>query len=240
MKTPKCIVAALLTGRGGSSLSGKNLIKVCERPVMAYPALAARNSRLVDAWYCSSDDKDILDAGEQYGFMRIERPLDISGPSAQHVDAIKHAIEAIHGDGCDPEIMVILLANNVSVKTQWIDDCLTKMIEDPSISAVVPVYEDNDHHPLRSKKLVDGFLAPFIPMKGKISSNRQDLEKCFFLCHNFWCVRTSSILSECGDPPWTFMGNRVVPYIVEKTVDIHDMNDVYMASKWVESNRESK
>lgn len=237
-RSDKCAVAALLTGRGGSSLIGKNLIDVCGKPVLAYPALAARGCKTVGAWYCSSDDEDILAAGESYGYRRIVRPAEISGPSSQHVDAIRHAIGVMHEDGCDPEIVVVLLANNVSVKTEWIDDCLATMMADPSISAVVPVYEDNDHHPLRAKRLLGGHLVPFMSHPGKVSSNRQDLEKCFFLCHNFWCVRVSAICSGDGQPPWAFMGNAVVPYVVEKTVDIHDAEDVKKAQDWVESNAE--
>ena len=236
----ECSVVALLTGRGGSSLKAKNLIQICGKPVLAYPALAARDSRIIRAWYCSSDDKGILDAAEGYGYRKIERPEEISGPSSQHVDAIRHAIDCMHNDGCDPEIVVVLLANNVSVKTEWIDDCLNMMLADPSVSAVVPVYEDNDHHPLRAKRLlVGGFLAPFImSQEDKVSSNRQDLEKCFFLCHNFWCIRVSAVRSGHGYPPWSFMGNRVVPYVVDKTVDIHDAYDVKMAKDWLESNQE--
>lgn len=236
MDSRKCTVAALLTGRGGSSLKDKNLIEICGRPVMAYPAMAAKGSGLISHWYCSSDDKNILETGEAYGYKKIERPEEISGPSAQHVDAIRHAMGKMREDGCDPDILVVLLANNVSVKTKWIDDCLDLMVGDPSASAVVPVYGDNDHHPLRAKKLVDGFLAPFVSQPGMVSSNRQDLDKCFFLCHNFWCIRASAINSGDGHPPWGFMGNRVVPYVVNKTVDIHDVSDVENARKWVESN----
>ena len=234
-----CSVVALLTGRGGSSLKAKNLIQICGKPVLAYPALAARDSRIIRAWYCSSDDKGILDAAEGYGYRRIERPEEISGPSSQHVDAIRHAIDCMHNDGCDPEIVVVLLANNVSVKTEWIDDCLGMMLADPSVSAVVPVYEDNDHHPLRAKRLSDGFLAPFID-GGNVSSNRQDLEKCFFLCHNFWCVRVSAVRSGKGHPPWGFMGASVVPYVVGKTVDIHDACDVKAAKDWLDSNQKGE
>ena len=52
-----------------------------------------------------------------------------------------------------PEILVVLLANNITVKAEWIDACVKMMQEDMTISAVVPVYEDNDHHPLRGKRV---------------------------------------------------------------------------------------
>ena len=97
------------------------------------------------------------------------------------------------------------------------------------ISAIVPVTEDNDHHPLRAKKIKEGYLNEFIKTKIKTSSNRQDLEKCFFLCHNFWLIRTKSILENNGSQPWGFMGKYVKPFVIRRSIDIHDQLDLDIA-----------
>ena len=36
-----------------------------------------------------------------------------------------------------PDILVVVLANNVTIKSEWIDICIKKMIDDMSITAVV-------------------------------------------------------------------------------------------------------
>lgn len=54
-----------------------------------------------------------------------------------------------------PDIVVVLLANNVTIQSKWIDSCVELMLEDLETTAVVPVYEDNDHHPLRAKMIDD-------------------------------------------------------------------------------------
>ena len=52
---------ALLTGRGGSvSLPDKNIIKVLNRPMMAYPALMAKQAKNIDDVYISTDGEKLI------------------------------------------------------------------------------------------------------------------------------------------------------------------------------------
>ena len=47
---------ALLTGRGGSvSLPDKNILPVLGRPMMSYPAIMAKEAKLIDDVYLSTD-----------------------------------------------------------------------------------------------------------------------------------------------------------------------------------------
>ena len=89
---------------------------------------------------------------EAIGYKRIIRPDYLGAPTSQHVDVIKHAIQVIPQEELG-EILVVLLANNVTVKSDWIDTCINMMKNDTGLTAVVPVYEDNDHHPLRAKRI---------------------------------------------------------------------------------------
>ena len=153
---------ALLTGRGNNTLQDKNILDILGHPVLYYPAHAAKKCSIIDGWYCSSDDEGILSAAEKEGYKRIIRPLELAAPSAQHIDCIMHALNIIEADGENPDILVVLLANNVTIKTEWITECIEIMKKDSSITAVVPVYEDNDHHPLRAKTLnADGTLEMY-------------------------------------------------------------------------------
>jgi CMP-N-acetylneuraminic acid synthetase len=135
----------------------------------------------------------------------------------------------------------VLLANNITIKSGWITDCIGKMKNDISTSAVVPVYNDNDHHPLRAKSLnQDGTLSMYEKgISGKVSTNRQDLPSCYFLAHNFWVLNVKILLSgEPGQPPWEFMGNKIVPYEIEESIDIHNETDLYLAKEWIKKSYE--
>ena len=233
-------VTALLTGRGNNTLRDKNVLDILGHPVLYYPARAARKTSLVDDFYCSSDDEVILNAAEKEGYKPIVRPAHLATPTAQHVDAITHALEVIKKETDIPDIFVVLLANNVTVKSEWIDTCIRMMMEDMTISAVVPVYEDNDHHPLRGKRVDENNRLQMYEqgVSGKISTNRQDLPKCYFLSHNFWVLNTRLMLENNGEgqQPWSFMGNNIAYYEIDESIDIHKEIDLLLAKNWIENN----
>lgn len=233
-------VYALLTGRGNNTLKDKNVLDCLGHPVLYYPANATRHAKTVQKMFCSSDDAKILREAEKLGHTPIRRPAEYALPTSQHIDCILHALGVI-GEQCElPDILVVTLANNVTIKSAWIDDCVRMMQADPSLTAVVPVYEDNDHHPLRAKT-VDGHGRLQMYEKdvtGRISTNRQDLPKCFFLSHNFWVLRVSSLLHPEGDgqPPWSFMGDQIGYYLIDESIDIHKETDLHIAREWIKAH----
>ncbi len=233
-------VVALLTGRGNNTLKDKNILDCLGHPVLYYPANAALKASLVDSLYCSSDDEKILSEAEKLGYTRIKRPEELALPTSQHIDCIMHGLEVIREKEGLPEILVVTLANNVTIKSEWIDDCVKMMLEDSELSAVVPVYEDNDHHPLRAKTLDEnGKLQMYEKgITGKVSTNRQDLPTCYFLSHNFWVLNVSKLLASQGEgqQPWGFMGENIAHYLIDESIDIHAEIDLLIAKHWIEKN----
>lgn len=231
---------ALLTGRGNNTLKDKNILECLGHPVLYYPANAARYADTIEKMFCSSDDKKILYEAEKLDHVPIERPLELALPTSQHVDCIIHALDIIEKEYGMPDILVVTLANNVTIKSEWIDECVRMMEKDMTLSAVVPVYKDNDHHPLRAKTVDDkGRLQMYEKrVSGKISTNRQDLPPCYFLAHNFWVLNTKILLNNNGEgqAPWAFMGNNIAHYLIDESIDIHKKIDLYIAKEWVKEN----
>lgn len=229
-------VTALLTGRGNNTLRDKNVLDVLGHPVLYYPANAGIKTTVIDEFFCSSDDEKILSAAEKLGYKRIVRPAELALPNSQHEDCIKHALGVMENQ---PDILVVLLANNVTVQSKWITECVEMMKNDMSITAVVPVYQDNDHHPLRAKKKrADGLLDMYEEgVEGTVSTNRQDLPSCYFLSHNFWVLNVKSMMeNKNGQAPWRFMGDRIMPYEIDESIDIHHEEDLYLASQWIQKS----
>lgn len=236
-------IAALLTGRGNNTLKDKNVLPVYGRPLLQYPCLAAKACKEITAFYVSSDDEKILNVAAECGYKKIKRPDELALPTAQHVDAITHALGVMKKDGCEPDILVVQLANSAIVKAGWIEESIQRLIDNPNLSAAVPVMEEMDHHPYRSKRLrEDGCLDTWFDFTGKkISTNRQDLPKNYVLCHNFWTLnlRNSIYSKEPGQQPWSFMGNNIYPIVVEESFDVHDMEDLIKSEKWLKENKAS-
>ncbi|MFR8834826.1 cytidylyltransferase domain-containing protein [Bacteroides nordii] len=230
-------IVALLTGRGNNTLKDKNVLPVLGKPLLYYPAMAAKHCKLITDFYVSSDDEKILSAAMQCGYKKIVRPVELALPTAQHVDAITHALEVMKKEGIVPDILVVLLANSGIIKVEWIEESITNILENKKISASVPVLLEMDNHPYRSKRLrEDGCLDTWFDFKGqRVSTNRQDLPMNFVLCHNFWTLNLErSIYSkEVGQQPWTFMGNNIKPIIVKESFDVHDEDDLIRTEKWL-------
>lgn len=233
-------IAALLTGRGNNTLKDKNILDILGHPVLYYPAHAGKMAKEIDSYYCSSDDMRILELAQEEGYSPILRPDYLGAPNAQHVDVIKHALDIIKEKEELPDILVVILANNVTIKSKWIDECISMLKADSSISSVVPVYEDNDHHPLRAKKIDQNNRLQMYEENttGNISTNRQDLPACYYLSHNFWVLNVRKMLDNDykGQQPWGFLGNDIAYYEIEESIDIHKEIDLYIAKEWIKEN----
>ena len=179
----KIKVTALVTARGKNTLKKKHLILVNKKPLVWYPINIAKKCTSIDDYYISSDDKDILKLGEDSGYETIVRPDNIANSTALHVEAITHALSVIKSNhNYTPDILVVLLGNAVYFKPEWIDEGIDLLMNDENISAAVPVYAQNDHHPYRAKYIDDnGFLQTYFDFsKKKVSTNRQDLRDNYF------------------------------------------------------------
>lgn len=240
-KNKKDCVIALLTGRGNNTFTDKNIFPVLGKPLLQYTAQAAKDSRFIDDFFVSSDCIKILDASAECGYKKIIRPSFLAQPNSQHVDVLKHALAEIRETGVNPTILVVQLANVGTIKTEWIDEAIKKLSEDKNASAAVLVHKDLDHHPYRAKKIsTNGSLKSFFDFRGKtISSNRQDLPPSYFLDHSIWVLRVkNSIDSKTeGEPPWGFMGKKVIPIITEGCFDVHDRVDIEKTERWLIENK---
>ena len=234
------MIIALLTGRGGSvSLAEKNILPVLGRPMMSYPAIMAKQAKLIDEVYLSTDGESLKAVGRQLGLKIIDRPPELALPTSQHRDAITHALEALAKKSIYPEIIVVLLCNVGTHRPGLIDKCVQLLLDHPELDSVVTVDERNEYHPLRAKRMgPEGLLEPYMKMEGKISTNRQDLEPCYFLDHSFWALRVATCFGRHtkGQPPWDFMGNRILGVPNKGAMDIHSVEDIAYTEAWLKNS----
>jgi len=232
---------ALLTGRGGqgSSFPGKNVYPILGRPLMLYPYMAAKRSRLIDDIYLSTDGEDLKACARQQEIKVIDRPPEFARPDSQHNECIDHALGVFREKKVPVTTLTILMCNVGIQPAGKIDECIQALLDAPSLDTAVTVHEWGDHHPTRAKTTdADGLLAPIVPMKEKVTTTRQLLGATFYLDHQVWTFRIRDYrLPAQGYQPWWFMGQRVKGIANEDLViDIHTPADVQYTEMWLRAN----
>jgi hypothetical protein len=218
-------IAALLLGRGGSTgFPGKNLHKILGRPLMAYPLLAARDSKHVDRIYVSTDSEEIMAVGRQYGAEIIVRPSELCTSEALGEDAFAHGYRVIRdflaGTGETLELMVLLFANAATVTGELIDQGIERLRKDPTLDSAVTVSRYNMWSPLRARRLgSDGCLLPFVPFETfgdpkTLNCDRDSQGDVFFADMGVSVVRPRCLEDLGGGLlPQKWMGQRIAPIV---------------------------
>ena len=86
-------IVALLTARGNNTLKDKNLLKILDKPLIAYPCTESKKVKKISDYYVSSEDPKILNEANKYNFKIIKRPKNLSKPNSLHQDVLKHSIK---------------------------------------------------------------------------------------------------------------------------------------------------
>ena len=231
-------VAALVLARSGSSLTDKNIRNVAGHPLLSWPISAAIRSPMIEDVYLSSDSERYLAVGRTYGAVGVLRPKVLSGDAALGCDVVRHGIRTIVQKSPSVDTVVVLHGNSVASTTDQIEESISHLAEDSTLSAVIPAEIEMDRHPFRSKRLnSDGSVTNFFPLASSTSSNRQDLPTAVFYLHNFWTVRVQSALDSMGEPPWPCHGPIVKALLTNSAVpDVHTVEDLALSERWILRN----
>ena len=244
-------VSLLLTIRKGSSFKDKSFSLINGKSCIDHILNEAKKSKLINSFYASSDCEKVIEKSKEYSFNSILRPTELAANDSKHIDVIKHSLKFISENEPDKiDILIVVLGNAPIIFNEWIDYSIYILKKNNSYTSVVPVYEYSDHSPFRSKIICkeNGLLInpSFINDKNMASTNRQELESSYFLCHNFWTINLkywNNNIPPRGYSPWFFLGDKVKPLVVPYSHDIHNKNDVSICSlllDWYAENPKMK
>ena len=136
------VVAIILARAGSRRIPFKNKRLLAGHPLVVWTLEAARQSK-ADRIATSSDDDEILDLAEEFGFA-VRRPPELAGDDAPDAAAIRHALEAIQPSGYQSDDLVLHLRPTAPFRTP---EEITKVAEllrrfpAESVVSVVPTKE---------------------------------------------------------------------------------------------------
>jgi len=124
-------VLGLIPARGGSKgVPGKNIKMLAGKPLLAYTAEPALQSKLLSKVLLSTDDENIAETGKKLGlYVPFIRPSALAEDSTPTLPVIQHAINFLNSIGEHYDAVCILQATNPLRKKEDIDNCIHKFTE---------------------------------------------------------------------------------------------------------------
>ena len=127
-QVPQTLVAAIIPARGGSTgVPGKNIRRVGGVPLVGRAVVAARDAKLIDTVFVSTDAPDIADVASTFGAIVIDRPDALASDTASSESALLHALDELEKDGILPDVLVFLQATSPFISPDDLDDAIERV-----------------------------------------------------------------------------------------------------------------
>lgn len=234
MNKNKKILGVILARGGSKQIPKKNLALLNNIPLIAYTIVEAKKSNYISDLVVSSDDDEIRKVSVQYGAEApFKRPDNLSGDKAKPVECDLHATKFMEKkNNIKYDYVVELLCTNPFKTSFDIDEAIKMQIKSDADS-VIGVMRLDDHHPIRIKKIENGYIKNFcfdeIP-----ESRRQDLKPDAF-------IRNGSIYSMRRDmieKGIRYGTENSLAYVMprERTLNIDEPMDLVIADLLMKQN----
>ena len=130
---------AIIPARGGSKgVPGKNIKKINQIPLLAYPIMAAQRSKFISEVYVSTDDEEIKDVALRYDAEVIDRPSEFAQDNSLDIDVMRHAVEHLNHYVDD---IVHLRATTPMVDWEILDDAIDYFLQNGDCTALRSAHE---------------------------------------------------------------------------------------------------
>lgn len=131
-------VVAIIPARGGSKgIPRKNLVHLCDKPLVAWTIQAALASESVDRVIVSTDDAEIATVSQRFGAEVVMRPAEISGDFATSESALVHTLQELEQrENYRPDICTFLQCTAPLTTSRDIDGTIGDLIEEKADTAV--------------------------------------------------------------------------------------------------------
>lgn len=213
---------AIIPARGGSKrLPRKNILKLCEKPLIAWSIEAALKSKYIDKVIVSSDDEEILEISKKYGADILKRPLELASDTATTFDAIKQVIDTI-----EKYDYIVLLQPTSPLRNEIHINEAIEILYAKNADAIVSVSE-MDHSPLWSNTLDDSLSMNNFLKDEVLNKRSQDLEIYYRLNGAIYICKIDKLVEQKS----FFLKENIFAYKMDRgsSIDIDEEIDFTIA-----------
>ncbi len=143
-------VLGLIPARGGSKgVPRKNIKLLCGKPLLAYTAEAALNSKRLSRVILSTDDDEIAAIGRACGLdVPFLRPAELALDSTPTLPVAQHAVRMLEEAGEHFDALCLLQPTNPLRRSEDIDACieLLESSDADAVATILPVPAEYNPH----------------------------------------------------------------------------------------------
>lgn len=225
------MVDCLIPARGGSKgIPKKNIIKVNDIPLIAYSIHVAKQSKLIDKVFVSTDSQEIADIAKSYGAtIPFMRPSYLASDNASDTEVFKHFINEANKLGLNLSNSIVHLRPTTPGRdSREIDKAILDLEEFPMASSLRSAHISNST-PHKWYKEEDGFFKPLIDSRGNFEIQNMPRQNfpCSFIPNGYIDIVKVNLIKKEN----VLHGQRIKSYKTEKVVDIDNFEDLQLAIK---------
>lgn len=215
-------VLAVVPARGGSKgLPGKNILKMCGKPLIAWTIEKAKMSKYLDMVLVTTDSQEIADISKHFGaYVPFLRPAELATDKSSTYDALRHSLTYLKQEGRIFDYIVLLEPTSPLREDDDIDRMLEQLVAMENVFDSIISIGEIDEHPSIVKRLSGLRLEPFCPELLQ-TSRRQDNELAYFPYGVAYIAKTDVLLAEN-----TFYTQRCT-YFKIKHYQNYEIDDIY-------------
>ena len=173
-------ILGIIPARGGSkAVKRKNVRLLAGQPLISYTIEAARGSRELTRYICSTDDDEIAGLAESLGSAVLRRPPELAGDATPMQDVVHHVLESL----CEqtayvPDIFVILQPTAPLRTSAHIDEAIKTLMHSKADALVSVARVPAHYHPdwqfvldseMNLKRLGNGDLRDIVTRRQELS-----------------------------------------------------------------------
>jgi CMP-N,N'-diacetyllegionaminic acid synthase len=215
---------SIIPARGGSKrLPKKNLLKLKNKPLIAYSINAALKSKYIDKIIVSSESKLILNFSKKLGVDTVKRPKKLAKNNSTIFEVIKNVLKYVEPNKY--EYIVLLQPTSPLRNEKNIDEAI-KLLDKKKVNAVISVCKCS-HSPLWSNLLPKNDSMVNFLKKDALNKQSQELKEYYRLNGAIYICKLENLLKEKS----FFLKKKIVAYKMPEyqSVDIDTKLDFIIA-----------
>lgn len=206
-------ILAIIPARGGSKgIKNKNIVDLCNRPLISYSIIAALESKYIDKVVVSTDSEEIAEVARNYDAeVPFLRPKELASDTAKTIDAVMHCIETLEEMGQTYDYLVLLQPTQPLRQAYHIDGAI-ELLMDKDEASLISVRKVIDH-PILIRTIDEAGNGVNL-MNQSSTQRRQDFKQYYKVNGSIYINKIDRLTYE------TSLNDNKVCYIMEDQYDI--------------------